>query len=96
MVSVYIYICILTVSAPQNVGRPGKLKKRMSGSVTSGQYVEDWHRCVKQLTVSSKESTAMKLIDGTDGYWQSSGSQGKVNGKAGMCLHLFKFRFNGL
>ena len=74
----YLGVLCDIVSAPQNVGRPGKLKKRASGTLASGQYVEDWHRCVKQLTVSSKESTAMRLIDGTEGYWQSSGSQGKV------------------
>lgn len=74
------------------MGRPGKLKKRATGTSATGgggggivagggsggQSVEDWYRCVKQLTLSSRESNAIKLLDGSDGYWQSSGSQGKV------------------
>lgn len=60
-------------------GRPGKkIKKTLCSSLGSG-LIEDWHRCVKHLNVSSRESQAHKLIDGSGGYWQSSGSQGKVS-----------------
>jgi hypothetical protein len=41
-------------------------------------FLEDWHQCVKTLTVSSKENQAHHLVDGETGYWQSSGTQGKV------------------
>ena len=33
---------------------------------------------VKSLMVSSREGQAGRLIDGTESYWQSAGSQGKV------------------
>ena len=60
-------------------GKPGKFKKRpLSGVVAGNGLIEDWHRCVKHLSVSSRESQAHRLIDGSGGYWQSSGSQGKV------------------
>ena len=66
-------------------GRPGKCRKKPAGGAgsgggaTSGGLVDDWHRCVKHLSVSSRESQAHKLIDSSGGYWQSSGSQGKVS-----------------
>lgn len=59
-------------------GKPGRGRKSGSASSQSG-VVEDWHRCVKHLTVSSRESQAHRLIDGSSGYWQSAGSQGKVS-----------------
>ncbi|MPC77545.1 putative E3 ubiquitin-protein ligase HERC2 [Portunus trituberculatus] len=40
--------------------------------------VEDWHRCVRNLSVSSRENWAHRLIDGTGSYWQSCGQEGKV------------------
>ena len=42
--------------------------------------------CVKNITVSSRENQAMRLIDGNEGYWQSSGAQGKVGVSAFGCL----------
>ena len=41
--------------------------------------VKEWDRVVKSLMVSSRESQAARLIDGTESYWQSAGSQGKVH-----------------
>jgi len=40
--------------------------------------VDEWHKCVKHLTVSSRENQAHHLIEGQEGYWQSAGTQGKV------------------
>jgi len=54
------------------------LLRRKNIDVSGDVFITDWHRCVKQLTVSSKESQAYQLLDGRGGYWQSSGSQGKV------------------
>lgn len=66
-------------------GKPGRQKKKVvqsSGEVLPPSslcsVIKDWHHCVKHLSVSSKESMAHRLIDGSEGYWQSSGSQGKV------------------
>ncbi len=61
-----------------SAGRPGRFKKRPLSSSSVSGYIEDWHKVVKRLTVSSKDSQANRLVDGSGGYWQSSGSQGKV------------------
>ncbi|KAJ8297784.1 hypothetical protein KUTeg_024315 [Tegillarca granosa] len=63
-------------SDPVPVGKPGKQRKKMTYT-SNGSLIDDWHTCVKNLTVSSKENTAHRLIDGNSGFWQSSGSQGK-------------------
>ena len=59
-------------------GRPGKFKKKTLGVAVGNGVIEDWHRCVKHLSVSSRDGQAHRLIYGSGGYWQSSGSQGKV------------------
>ena len=41
--------------------------------------ISEWRHCVKNLSVSSHESQANRLIDENNGYWQSSGLQGKVH-----------------
>ncbi|XP_064481734.1 E3 ubiquitin-protein ligase HERC2-like isoform X2 [Ornithodoros turicata] len=60
-------------------GRPrkrkgGDLDGRVSG--LGGTLIEDWSHCVKNLTVSSHEDIAHRLIDGTHSSWQSCGSPG--------------------
>ena len=77
-----------TASIPVSVGRPGKAR-RSGGAARpgaeassasgggSGKSIDDWSRCVKQLSVSSRESHALRLVDGSDSFWQSSGSQGR-------------------
>ena len=61
-------------------GKPGRFKKRplSAGAGSQSGFLEDWHKVVKNLAVSSKEAQASRLVDGTGGYWQSSGAQGKV------------------
>ncbi|XP_070553640.1 E3 ubiquitin-protein ligase HERC2-like isoform X2 [Ptychodera flava] len=60
---------------PVVAGRPGRGKKRIN---PAGALIEEWGRCVKHLSVSSRESQASRLIDCNPAtYWQSSGSQGK-------------------
>jgi len=56
-------------------GMPGRLIGKQSSAIAS---VDEWHKCVKQLTVSSGENQAHHLIEGEEGYWQSAGTQGKV------------------
>lgn len=48
------------------------------GASVSG-FIEDWRRCVKNLTVSSRENMAYRLTDGSNYFWQSFGKQGKVS-----------------
>ncbi len=46
------------------------------GGSGGGGLVEDWAACVKSLAVSSRESWAYRLTDGsTASYWQSCGAQ---------------------
>lgn len=67
-------------SIPVNAGKAGRGKKKIVSGGFSGpeHIVKEWDRLVKNLTVSSRESQAGRLIDGTESYWQSAGSQGKV------------------
>lgn len=64
-----------------NAGKAGRGKKKiLSGGLGPEHIVKEWDRVVKSLMVSSRESQAGRLIDGTESYWQSAGSQGKVRG----------------
>lgn len=59
-------------------GRPGRNRKREpSPPLPTSGLIEEWAQCVKSMGVSSKESWAYKLTDGTSSYWQSCGTQGK-------------------
>ena len=46
-------------------------------SFFAGAILEEWSQCVKSMGVSSRESWAYRLTDGTSSYWQSCGTQGK-------------------
>ncbi|XP_077983839.1 E3 ubiquitin-protein ligase HERC2-like [Glandiceps talaboti] len=62
-------------ASPVNAGKPGKGKKKTN---RAGALIDEWIRCVKNLTVSTRESQSCRLVDGNPAtYWQSSGSQGK-------------------
>lgn len=67
-------------SIPVNAGKAGRGKKKIMSAGLGGpeHIVKEWDRVVKSLMVSSRESQAGRLIDGTESYWQSAGSQGKV------------------
>ena len=63
-------------------GMPGRLFGKHSSSLVgggAGSCIDEWHKCVKHLTVSSRENQAHHLIEGQEGYWQSAGTQGKVS-----------------
>ena len=50
--------------------------QRMMG----GSVLNEFDMCVRHLSVSSNETLAHRLTDGSDStFWQSSGPQGKVN-----------------
>lgn len=67
-------------SAAVYAGPPGRGRLRKKEGMLGGSdgTVEDWHRCVRNLSVSSRENWAHRLIDGTGSYWQSCGQEGKV------------------
>ena len=68
-------------SIPVNVGKPGRGRKRLSASPSGTEVIlKEWTRIVRNLAVSSRENHASRLLDTSDSYWQSSGSQGKVSG----------------
>ena len=77
----YIIFCSLVPEGELVfAGRPDGHRKSISpSSAITDSCVRDWNTCVKKLTVSSREGQAHRLIDGHTGFWQSSGSQGKVN-----------------
>jgi len=63
-------------------GMPGRLLGKQNTAVvgvsSANATIDDWHKCVKHVTVSSRENQAHHLVEGQDGYWQSAGTQGKV------------------
>lgn len=65
-------------SAAVYAGPPGRGRfRKREGMMGVDGTVEDWYRCVRNLSVSSRENWAHKLIDGTGSYWQSCGQEGK-------------------
>lgn len=74
---VYIHY-LFPGTEPVSAGKPGRHRKK-TAYASSGALIDDWHTCCKSLMTSSRENQAHKLIDGNGGFWQSSGSQGKVS-----------------
>ena len=80
LLSIRCYFVLLLGSAAVFAGKPGRYYRQdMSLALNTG-LIEDWSKCIKTLNVSSRESCAHRLVDGSDSYWQSCGSQGKVSG----------------
>ena len=82
---IFIFQIFIVGSEPVSVGKPGKQKKKLP-YIASGAMIDDWHTCVKNLNVSSRENQAHRLVDGNGGHWQSCGTQGKV------CIMLNQYR----
>ncbi|XP_034934449.1 E3 ubiquitin-protein ligase HERC2 [Chelonus insularis] len=61
-------------SAAVYAGRPGRYNRQ---DITKSPLIEDWSKCIRTLSVSSRENWATRLIDGSGKYWQSNGSTGK-------------------
>ena len=59
-------------------GRPGRVRRRETSGNANAGLIEDWSQCIKSMGVSSRESWAYRLTDGTGSYWQSCGTQGKL------------------
>ncbi|KAK0097381.1 hypothetical protein PV326_002182 [Microctonus aethiopoides] len=61
-------------SAAVYAGKPGRYNRQ---DITESSVIEDWSKCIRTLSVSSRDSWAMRLVDGSGKYWQSCGSRGK-------------------
>ncbi|XP_023713900.1 E3 ubiquitin-protein ligase HERC2 [Cryptotermes secundus] len=64
-------------SAAVFAGKPGRYYRQDMSLALNNGLIEDWSKCIKTLSVSSREAWAHRLVDGSDKYWQSCGSQGK-------------------
>ncbi|XP_075228227.1 E3 ubiquitin-protein ligase HERC2 isoform X3 [Lycorma delicatula] len=69
-------IGVVTSSAAVFAGRPGRYNRHEL--VVSEPDIDDWFRCVKTLSTSSRGNWALFLMDPySENYWQSCGQQGK-------------------
>ncbi|KAF7995498.1 hypothetical protein HCN44_006605 [Aphidius gifuensis] len=61
-------------SAAVYAGKPGRYHRQ---DITESSLIDDWSKCIRTLSVSSRDSWATRLVDKSDKYWQSCGSRGK-------------------
>ncbi|XP_043274810.1 E3 ubiquitin-protein ligase HERC2 isoform X2 [Venturia canescens] len=61
-------------SAAVYAGKPGRYHRQ---DLTESSLIDDWSKCIRTLSVSSRENWATRLVDGSGKYWQSCGYQGK-------------------
>ncbi|XP_037077204.1 E3 ubiquitin-protein ligase HERC2-like [Pollicipes pollicipes] len=66
-------------SAPTAAGRPGRGRLAPGDSTSPGAegLITEFRRCVRGLSVSSRESIANRLAEDVSGFWQSCGTHGK-------------------
>lgn len=64
----------------------GTGKRHVAGP--PGTLIDEWDKCIKNLTVSSRERQANRLYDRSlAGCWQSSGQQGNVSFRTTMSFY---------
>ncbi|XP_050578084.1 E3 ubiquitin-protein ligase HERC2 [Bombus affinis] len=82
-------------SAAVYAGKPGRYHRQ---DYTESSLIDDWSKCIRTLSVSSRESWATRLVDGSGLYWQSCGSQGKhwihMEMLPGILVHSLKIMVN--
>ncbi|XP_011141461.1 E3 ubiquitin-protein ligase HERC2 [Harpegnathos saltator] len=82
-------------SAAVYAGKPGRYHRQ---DLTEPSLIEDWSKCIRTLSVSSRENWATRLVDGSGKYWQSCGSQGKhwirLEMLPGILIHFLKIIVN--
>lgn len=65
---------VFSGSAAVFAGKPGRYYRQ--DAMESDGLITDWSKCVKNISVSSRESTTN--VDDPRWSWQSCGAQGKV------------------
>ncbi|XP_020707195.2 E3 ubiquitin-protein ligase HERC2 isoform X3 [Athalia rosae] len=82
-------------SAAVYAGKPGRYHRQ---DLTEPSLIENWSRCISTLSVSSRETWANRLVDGSGKYWQSCGSKGKhwirLEMLPGILIHSLKITVN--
>ncbi|XP_053987984.1 E3 ubiquitin-protein ligase HERC2 isoform X2 [Hylaeus volcanicus] len=82
-------------SAAVYAGKPGKYHRQ---DHAESSLIDDWYKCIRTLSVSSRESWATRLVDQSGQYWQSCGSQGKhwirLEMLPGILVHSLKIIVN--
>lgn len=61
-------------SAAVYAGKPGRYHRQ---EISESALIDDWSKCIRTLSVSSRENWATRLVDGSGKYWQSCGALGK-------------------
>ncbi|XP_076284957.1 E3 ubiquitin-protein ligase HERC2 isoform X1 [Lasioglossum baleicum] len=59
-------------SAAVYAGKPGRYHRQ---DFAESSLIDDWSKCIRTLTVSSRENWAARLVDESGWYWQSCGVQ---------------------
>ncbi|XP_076233389.1 E3 ubiquitin-protein ligase HERC2 [Calliopsis andreniformis] len=59
-------------SAAVYAGKPGKYHRQ---DFMESSLIDDWSKCIRTLSVSSRENWATRLVDESDLYWQSRGTR---------------------
>ncbi|XP_015510519.2 E3 ubiquitin-protein ligase HERC2 [Neodiprion lecontei] len=82
-------------SAAVYAGKPGRYHRQ---DLSEPALIENWSKCIRTLNVSSRETWATRLVDGSGKYWQSCGSQGKhwirLEMLPGILIHSLKMTVN--
>ncbi|RLU17868.1 hypothetical protein DMN91_010107 [Ooceraea biroi] len=82
-------------SAAVYAGKPGRYHRQ---DLSESYLIDDWSKCIRTLSVSSRENWATRLVDGSGKYWQSCGSQGKhwirLEMLPGILIHSLKIIVN--
>ncbi|XP_078045783.1 E3 ubiquitin-protein ligase HERC2 [Augochlora pura] len=82
-------------SAAVYAGKPGRYHRQ---DFSESSLIDDWSKCIRTLTVSSRENWAARLVDESGWYWQSCGVQGqhwiRLEMLPGILVHSLKLMVN--
>nr|XP_012152188.1 PREDICTED: E3 ubiquitin-protein ligase HERC2 [Megachile rotundata] len=82
-------------SAAVYAGKPGRYHRQ---ELTESSLIHDWSKCIRTLSVSSRENWATRLVNESGQYWQSCGLQGKhwirMEMFPGILVHSLKIAVN--